>query len=123
MCALYGRDTGAYVSHMSHIAIYHNRQTTGQSRGLEPPKVARAGGLLAIIGLMTSVVLTLAEALAGYRGLARERAYNTSSIQWGKKSPYIPRAQETGAREGEKWQCSSNVECSNSEASNRFVFA
>jgi hypothetical protein len=39
--------------------------------------VARAEGLLAIMGLITSVVLTLAEALAGYRKLARERAYNT----------------------------------------------
>jgi hypothetical protein len=41
--------------------------------------VARAGGLLAIIGLMTSVVLNLAEALAGYRRLAREQAQNTYS--------------------------------------------
>jgi hypothetical protein len=36
-------------------------------------------GLLATIGLVISVVLTQAEALAGYRRLARERAYDTYS--------------------------------------------
>jgi hypothetical protein len=48
------------------------RSTTAGWRHQRPKaKVACAGGLLAITELMTSVVLTLAEALAGYRRLAR----------------------------------------------------